>query len=61
LRLASGFALPSTPSFSGRARPGDPPGYQADTRRAEQWGWRPRIRWTKGLQEYLDWFKAATG
>ena len=51
------FALQHTPRFSGEARIGDPPGYQADTQMAASWGWEPEIPLTVGIKGYVDWFK----
>jgi UDP-glucose 4-epimerase len=42
-------------TFSGEARPGDPPGYQADTARARSFGWAPRQQFGAGLADYISW------
>ena len=46
------------PTFSGIARPGDPPGYQADVTQAHSWGWSPRIDWRQGVRRYVQWFRS---
>ncbi|MEZ2129475.1 MULTISPECIES: NAD-dependent epimerase/dehydratase family protein [unclassified Sinorhizobium] len=49
------------PQFCGTIRPGDPRDYQADIRRALQWGWKPQINWRDGLSRYVSWFKYEHG
>lgn len=42
--------------FSGKARPGDPPGYHADISKATETGWRPGVDWSTGISRYAKWF-----
>lgn len=51
------FGASQRPAFSGNARPGDPPGYHADTSAARAWGWQPQIDWQEGISRYVRWFK----
>ncbi len=41
--------------FTGVAREGDPPGYEADIRRAAAGGWHPRISFEDGIVAYAAW------
>lgn len=41
--------------FSGEARQGDPPGYEADVARALALGWKPAQEFAQGLAEYVSW------
>jgi UDP-glucose 4-epimerase len=45
------------PRFSGTPRPGDPPGYVADTTQITALNWRPAIDWQTGVARYIHWFK----
>jgi UDP-glucose 4-epimerase len=47
------------PEFTGETRAGDPAHYHADIARARAWGWKPRIGWREGVQQYVDWFRKA--
>lgn len=47
-----------TPSFTGAARRGDPPGYLADTTHSRSFSWAPKIEWRDGVSRYVDWFRA---
>lgn len=42
-------------TFSGEARPGDPPGYEADITRALALDWVPVQRLAEGLADYVAW------
>lgn len=46
-------------SFSGKPRPGDPPGYHADISKAIGAGWRPDVDWHTGISRYVKWFSEA--
>jgi UDP-glucose 4-epimerase len=46
-------------TFSGDVRPGDPPGYQADTARARSLGWAPKQEFEAGLADYIAWARGA--
>jgi UDP-glucose 4-epimerase len=41
--------------FSGEARQGDPPGYEAEVARALALGWAPAQEFAEGLAEYVAW------
>lgn len=42
-------------TFSGEARQGDPPGYEADIARARAMDWAPRQDFAEGLADYVAW------
>ncbi|TLG77624.1 NAD(P)-dependent oxidoreductase [Methylocystis sp. B8] len=42
-------------SFSGEARQGDPPGYEADMARAYALAWAPTQEFAEGLADYVSW------
>jgi UDP-glucose 4-epimerase len=44
--------------FTGTVRPGDPRHYEADIDDARQRGWMPTVEWSKGIEEYVRWFRA---
>ena len=44
-------------SFSGIVRAGDPTGYIADTKKATQLGWNPKVTWEKGISDYGRWYR----
>ena len=50
------YQTSSRPTFSGLPRPGDPPGYQAVIKLAQESGWTPRVSWREGVQRYVNWF-----
>ena len=54
-RLRALWGMPSAIAFSGQARPGDPPGYEADIARARSLGWTPVEEFDSGLAEYVSW------
>jgi len=45
-------------TFSGEARPGDPPGYEADITRARALEWAPTRAFTEGLADYVAWARS---
>ncbi len=45
------------PVFSGGGREGDPKHTLADIEAAQRWGWKPRVNWRDGLQQYVEWFR----
>jgi len=59
LEIFDAYGVSQSPSFSGQPRPGDPPGYQAETSVATDWGWHPRVHWREGVRRYVEWFKAS--
>lgn len=50
-------AEPSTPTFSGTQRKGDPSRYVADIGRSTAWGWSPKRHWREGVKQYATWWK----
>jgi UDP-glucose 4-epimerase len=56
--LFSALAVAGQPTFSGAARPGDPPYYVADVSIATSWGWAPAVQWRDGVAEYARWFQS---
>jgi UDP-glucose 4-epimerase len=46
-------------TFSGEARQGDPPGYEADIARARAMDWVPRQCFAGGLADYVAWARRA--
>ncbi len=48
-----------TPSFSGKSRVGDPASLVADTSRLQRIGFKAAHEWSKGIVEYVEWFKGA--
>lgn len=54
LRAAWGGATPAL-RFTGEARIGDPPGYEADIARATAGGWTPKVRFENGIEAYARW------
>ncbi len=55
--VAGEFGGSQTVVFNGEAREGDPKYYQADTTRAESFGWKPEKDWESGIKEYVQWFR----
>jgi UDP-glucose 4-epimerase len=45
-------------TFSGEARPGDPPGYEADVTRAHALDWAPAQAFAEGLADYVSWARS---
>ena len=45
-------------TFSGQARPGDPPGYEADIARARALEWSPTHSFIDGIGEYVLWARS---
>jgi len=43
--------------FNGETRIGDPRHFWADITKASQTGWKPQVKWEKGISEYVDWYK----
>jgi UDP-glucose 4-epimerase len=48
----------ASPHFSQIQKPGDPPGYIADTRKAKGFGWTPEISLENGIDEYIRWYRS---
>ncbi len=46
-----------TPHFTGVARAGDPSRYVADISHARSLGWSPQIEITRGISQYVAWFR----
>jgi UDP-glucose 4-epimerase len=44
------------PTFSGAQRRGDPPSYIADIEASRSWGWLPKVRWKRGVEDYAAWW-----
>ncbi|GGI54436.1 NAD-dependent epimerase/dehydratase family protein [Oxalicibacterium solurbis] len=57
--IVQAYGLNSGPKFSGKSRPGDPIGYQADMDNTIRLGWKPTIDWRSGVSDYVKWFKGA--
>jgi UDP-glucose 4-epimerase len=55
--------LPGSPpvTFSGEARLGDPPGYEADITRARSLDWIPTTDFSTGLAGYVSWARDTLG
>jgi UDP-glucose 4-epimerase len=55
--------LPGSPAvtFSGEARLGDPPGYEADISMARSLNWAPTVDLFAGLADYVSWARDALG
>lgn len=47
------------PIFSGTQKEGDPAHYVADIEKARLLGWKPRIGWHQGVEQYAEWFRGA--
>ncbi len=45
-------------TYSGEARPGDPPGYEADVTCARALGWTPAQSFAEGLADYVAWARS---
>jgi UDP-glucose 4-epimerase len=54
LRGAWGESVPPL-RFTGVARAGDPPGYEADISQAKALGWAPKRAFDTGIAEYASW------
>lgn len=50
--------LGTEPVFTGESRIGDPPRFVAEISRARALGWQPRIELTRGITDYVTWFRA---
>ncbi|MCX6682257.1 MAG: NAD-dependent epimerase/dehydratase family protein [Methanoregula sp.] len=44
--------------FSNKTKPGDPPGYIADIKKATSLGWRPKFLLHDGIEEYVHWYSS---
>ncbi|ABB39683.1 UDP-glucose 4-epimerase [Oleidesulfovibrio alaskensis G20] len=55
--VGSHFALVSAPTFSGKAREGDPDSYVADITKAQALGFIPSFSLSDGIRQYVEWFK----
>lgn len=55
LRIGTLWPSSSPITFSGKARPGDPPGYEADVSRALSLGWAPMEDFNAQLTDYVSW------
>jgi UDP-glucose 4-epimerase len=44
------------PRFSQQQKAGDPVGYIADTSKSFGYGWTPKVKMKKGIDEYVQWF-----
>lgn len=60
-RIQGLLAASSAVTFSGEARPGDPPGYEADISRARSLGWAPTEDFDRGLADYVLWARDVLG
>jgi len=47
-----------TPRFSQIQKPGDPPGYIADIKKATGYGWKPKISIDDGIDGYISWYRS---
>jgi len=47
-----------SPRFSKIQKPGDPPGYIADIKKATGYGWKPEISIEYGTDEYINWYRS---
>jgi UDP-glucose 4-epimerase len=47
-----------SPQFSQIQKPGDPPGYVADIKKATGYGWKPEISIDNGIDEYINWYRS---
>lgn len=56
--VAGGLGIAGPVEFSGVSRAGDPTAYQADTAILSSWSWQPEVSLEKGLNEYVEWFRA---
>lgn len=45
------------PIFNTKAKLGDPFGYIADVEKVKKLGWIPQTNLSKGIEEYVNWFK----
>ena len=55
--IASAFSDSATPEFSGVSRKGDPKDLVADIFLPREWGWSPKMELSRGILEYVDWYK----
>lgn len=60
-RIGALWHLSSPITFSGKARPGDPPGYEADVSLARSLGWTPREDFDTQLMDYVWWARRVLG
>ncbi len=49
------------PAFSRNTKPGDPRRLVADIRRAQSWGFAPKVELISGLAGYVSWFRKEFG
>jgi len=47
-----------SPRFLKIQKPGDPPGYIADIKKATGYGWKPEISIEYGIDEYINWHRS---
>jgi UDP-glucose 4-epimerase len=57
-RIIREMDIPISPQFSQVQKPGDPPGYIADIRKAQGYGWTPEISLENGIHEYIRWYRS---
>lgn len=56
--MSDKFGIGVSPKFSSKPKVGDPNAYIADIFKVNVWGWTPRITWSAGVAEYVDWYKS---
>ena len=56
--LGDTMKIQARPVFSQVQKPGDPPGYMADIRKATAFGWKPQISINEGIDEYVRWYRS---
>ena len=54
--LFEAYGKKETPFFGGQVNVGNPNHYEADVRQALQWGWKPKVDMTDGIQRYVRWY-----
>jgi UDP-glucose 4-epimerase len=57
--LRSALGVEVAIRFNGVVKPGDPLYYHADIGRASALGWQPGVPLSRGLEEYVQWFRTA--
>lgn len=43
--------------FNGKEDTGNPRNYLADLTEINKWGWRPKVKLTKGIEMYAEWYR----
>jgi UDP-glucose 4-epimerase len=57
-RVLEEFGVPTDRlRFSGSSRAGDPKNWRADTRQLASLGFKPAVDFSRGISEYIEWFK----